>query len=705
MSLPPVQILLIDDDEDDFILTRDLLRRPGLTTRYELTWVPGYEAARAALASGRFDLCLLDYRLGAHTGLELLQETQTLPQRPPIILLTGQGDPTVDLAAMEAGAVEYLLKAELTAEGLDRAIRYALERRKTEERLRRDRDLISRIMETSPVGIVVTDRQGQVTFANRRAEKILGVHAPPHASGPNQLLSWPLTEPEGGIGGDPLAPLQAALASGVPVHDLRRFWEDGSRRVLLSINAAPLVDTAGGIDGLVVTVDDITQRVELEERLRQSQKMESIGQLAAGVAHDINNVLTVIQGHAELLRETVRPGAPEERSVHQICAAADRAARFVRQLLLFSRKQVVQFKRLDLNQVLHNLVQMLPRLLGEDIHLELDCTEPLPAVEADLGMMEQVILNLAVNARDAMPQGGRLRLATAVVTVAETEVTRRGAPRAGPYVCLEVTDTGCGMDASTLARIFEPFFSTKETGKGTGLGLATVYGIVRQHQGWIEVQSKPGAGSTFKVYLPAVTGPAGQSHDTRFERRPRGHQQETILVVEDEPDLRELVCELLASCHYTVHAAATGVEALALWERLAGRVDLLLTDVVMPLGLNGRQLAERLRRSKPDLRVIYTSGYSGSLAGRQLRLEDGWFLPKPYRPAVLARVVRACLDSPVGAPPPPDLDAVLISTAAVSVAPPPCGAPPEPAPARFIRARIYQPNREARAADHTSAGR
>jgi len=660
MERPPVQVLLGDDDEDDYILTRDLLSRPGLTAPYHLTWISRYEDALTALASGRYDLCLLDYRLGARTGLELLQETRNLPSRPPIILLTGQGDQAVDLAAMEAGAAEYLLKAELTAEGLDRVLRYALERRRAEERLRRARDLISRIMETSPVGIVVADQQGHITFANQRAEQILGPLSPaPHAPAP-RLSDWPLQPLENGPGCPAPIPWQTVLQTGSTLHDLRFFWHGGQHRLALSLNAAPLRDPSGRIDGLVVTLDDITERLELEERLRQSQKMECIGQLAAGVAHDINNVLTVIQGHADLLRESLPEDTPQARSIRQICAAAERAARFVRQLLLFSRKQVVQVKRLDLNQVLHNLAQLLPRLLGEDIPLELDAAPALPPVEADLGMLEQVIMNLAVNARDAMPNGGRLRLATSTLSLPECEAPRRGAPRGGLYVCLEVTDTGCGMDPATLARIFEPFFSTKETGKGTGLGLATVYGIVKQHQGWIDVASKPGAGTTFRIYLPASTGSPTESDDTTFEARPRGQRQETILVVEDEPDLRDLVCELLATCHYTVHAAANGPEALALWDRLEGRVDLLLTDVVMPQGINGRDLAEQLRRRKPDLRVIYTSGYTGTLAGRQLRLEDGWFLPKPYRPTVLARVVRACLDSPVGTAPPPDLDPVLV---------------------------------------------
>jgi two-component system cell cycle sensor histidine kinase/response regulator CckA len=659
MTAPSVQVLLVDDDEDDFILTRDLLRRPGLTGQYQLHWISDYDQALQALASGRYDLCLLDYRLGARTGLDLLEETRHLPARPPVILLTGQGDPTVDLAAMQAGAAEYLLKSELTAEGLDRVLRYALERRRAEERLRRDRDLISRIMETSPVGIVVTDRRGQVTFHNQRAEQILGLRGPDGSLRHACVLDWPLHDPESTGADPPLAPLRTALETGRPLHDLRRVWDEGPRRIVLFLNAAPLLDRSGQIDGLVLSLDDITERLELESRLRQSQKMECIGQLAAGVAHDINNVLTVVQGHAELLLEAVPAGSPEERSVKQICAAADRAARFVRQLLLFSRKQVIQVKRLDLNQVLHNLAQLLSRLLGEDILMELSCEEQLPAVEADLGMIEQVIMNLAVNARDAMPQGGRLRLVTSSLSVDEAEAARRGAPRPGLYVCLEVTDTGCGMDAQTLARIFEPFFSTKETGKGTGLGLATVYGIVKKHQGWIEVTSKPGAGSTFKVYLPAAPGTVTSSSDTSFERRPRGHHRETILVVEDEPDLRELVCELLVACDYTVHAAATGVEALHVWDRVGGRVDLLLTDVVMPQGINGRELAEELRRRKPDLRVIYTSGYSGALAGHRLRLEDGWFLPKPYRPGLLAQVVRACLDAPIGTPPPPDLDPVL----------------------------------------------
>jgi CheY-like chemotaxis protein len=287
---------------------------------------------------------------------------------------------------------------------------------------------------------------------------------------------------------------------------------------------------------------------------------------------------------------------------------------------------------------------MLPRLLGEHIRIEIACPRDLPPIEADTGMMEQVVMNLSVNARDAMPRGGRLRIETALVVIDEDYVSRRPEARAGRFICLSVIDDGCGMSRETLNRVFEPFFTTKEVGKGTGLGLATVYGIVKQHQGWAEVSSEPGLGTTFQVYLPVSDRPVeAQEENTAFFAKIRGGD-ETILLVEDEPVLRELARTILHDYHYRVLEAATGVEALQVWDRCQGQVDLLLTDMVMPEGISGRELADQLKVRKPELKVVFTSGYSPEFVGDLPKLRGVLFLPKPYPPQQLARVVRECLD-------------------------------------------------------------
>jgi signal transduction histidine kinase/ActR/RegA family two-component response regulator/HAMP domain-containing protein len=400
-------------------------------------------------------------------------------------------------------------------------------------------------------------------------------------------------------------------------------------------------------------VEDITERLNLEAQLRQSQKMESIGQLAAGVAHDFNNMLTVIKGHAGMLLARPNLGPELFESAQAIYFASERAASLTRQLLMFSRKNIMQRKYLDLREVIGNMTKMLQRLLGETIALEYRPPADLPAVFADAGMIEQVIMNLAVNARDAMPQGGRLTLDVSEVEIGETEVLAHPDSRPGRFVCLRVTDTGIGMDTEIISRIFEPFFTTKEVGKGTGLGLATVYGIVKQHEGWIEVTSQVGKGSTFRVFLPASdTAAAGaEKADTDPMAFVRGGH-ETVLVVEDEPVLRDMAQMILEELGYRVLSAGTGREALGVWEQHNGRVDLLLTDMVMPEGVSGVELAKQMLARQPDLRVVFTSGYTvDDVSEAFLARTNARFLQKPYTRTTLAQAVRRALDQrPASAP-------------------------------------------------------
>jgi len=392
---------------------------------------------------------------------------------------------------------------------------------------------------------------------------------------------------------------------------------------------------------------EITERLNLEAQLRQSQKMQSVGQLAAGIAHDFNNILTIIQGHTELVsgEEGLPPTAHE--SLEQVSMAAQRAANLTRQLLTFGRKQFMQVELLDLNEVIKSVTQMLRRGLGENITLRCNLAPRLPAIEADSTMMEQVVMNLSLNARDAMAEGGSLIITTNPVKVGREYVDRNPEAREGVFVCLTVSDNGCGMDRSKLGKIFEPFFTTKEVGKGTGLGLATVYGIVKQHIGWIEVESELGKGTAFKIFLPSSTKNVVMQAAKGAGKTVKGGK-ETILLVEDEPGVLMLARGVLKSYGYQVLEAQSGIEALRIWAQFDTRINLLLTDMVMPGGMSGHDLAKKLRAEKHNLKVIYTSGYSMETLGQDFSLGKGMlFLKKPYQPQMLAQMVRDCLDSRV----------------------------------------------------------
>jgi PAS domain S-box-containing protein len=401
---------------------------------------------------------------------------------------------------------------------------------------------------------------------------------------------------------------------------------------------------SGGKPRLLLSlVRDVTVHKRLEEQLRQSQKMEAIGQLAGGVAHDFNNILTIILGHATLL--TLTPLDPRaQASASQIKQASERAAGLTRQLLAFGRKQIVNPRPLDLNHVVGNMTEMLGRLLGEDIVLQLNFSSEPAIIEADASMIEQVLLNLSVNSRDAMPRGGTLSIKVSAREVDTSHIRQFADARAGRFVCLIHSDTGMGIPPENVTRIFEPFFTTKELGKGTGLGLATVYGIVKQHKGWIEVESELGRGTTFCIFLPASTNQISDLDPTGLPTRPPDGS-ETILVVEDERDLREIITRTLIRHGYRVFQAVDGNNAMQIWNEYKNDIDLVFTDVIMPGGINGREMAERFLQQKPKLKVIYSTGYSADALGKDFRLDPNLnYLPKPYLPEDLARIVRRRLD-------------------------------------------------------------
>jgi two-component system cell cycle sensor histidine kinase/response regulator CckA len=911
-----IRVLLVEDDEDDYIITRGVVAQIK-GCRPQLEWFNTYQRGLDAMLRNRHDICLVDYRLGAKNGIDLLREASQAGCQAPVILLTGLGQHEVDVEAMKAGAADYLVKASLQADALERAIRYALERKRAASQAAFEQASLAAF--GAEVGLALTKSDSLVAILTSCADaavRYLNVHLariwvhdategtmqPMGSAGAvNGLNDRPYKLDELGFDADSIktfkpglhniaedpfvpspewaaaenvvacahhplmledrligvmsiystGPLPGAIlqqmgsvAHGIALcierkrsderldayrhqyhavmenikevvfqvnefghwtslnpawteltgfsvkeamgslflefvhhddrqrnslifmqlierkidycrHETRFLTKDGKIRWMevyaqLTLNSDGSVLGASGsltditdrkqaetqiqrlaafpqvnpnpvlefdADGRLTYFNDaardmaasfghsdplailppnatelvrqcvssatsrlremvslqnrtlswsffpisgtrvvhcygtdITEMLTLEAQFRHAQKLESVGQLAAGVAHDFNNILTVIQGYSDLLLVRFGSDADAAGPLRQIGDAARRASGLTRQLLTFSRKQVIQPRRLDLNAVLRNLSNMLTRLLGEDIAIVANYADTLPGIEADAGMMEQVIMNLAVNSRDAMPKGGQLRIDTAAVEVDAEGARRHPKARPGAFVRLTVADTGCGMDGETLGRIFEPFFSTKEVGKGTGLGLATVYGIVTQHQGWIDVSSKVGTGTTFQVYLPAATEPAPAAEPATEGPGPviaKG-RNETILLVEDEPILREWVKQVLVSYTYNVVEAGTGVEALKVWDEQTGRIDLLLTDMVMPEGMTGRDLAKQLRSRAPALKVIFTSGYSAEILANDEELPGIPFLPKPYQAPRLVQLVRDCLDAKSG---------------------------------------------------------
>ena len=907
----PLKVLLIEDDEDDFVLTRDLFSEFG-SQRVHIDWMKTFSTGLEAMARNQHDVCLVDYRLGAQNGVELLRAALDRGCRAPVILLTGQGEHEIDLEAMKAGAADYLVKGRLDSGLLERSIRYAIERKRTTDHAAADqarlaafgedvglslarRDSLETILhrcstamvhylhaalaqvwiyqrggdklqlhasagaveEPSPLSnkqpkiaiemkeisagkpilinnlvndtrasdqawvrregvtayagyplmledrliglmsifskspltevilqemasvangialcierkrsaqaldaseikyrsvvesikevIFQIDREGHWTFLNPAWAEITGFHinetlgkcftdyihpddrqhhgelmrevidrkmiycrdetryiaadgtfrwmevyAQPILNGNEsvfgisgtlsditerkraeaeiqKLAAFPRFSPD---------PVMELAADGTLTYlnnaarEMARQLNVAEPEAILPRNAAALAQeclqqghskpsqqiqlngrtVAWSFVPIIASQSvhcygaDITERLNLEAQLRHAQKLESIGQLAAGVAHDFNNILTIIQGHTDRLITQTAEQVSLVEPLKLVSTAAKRASNLTQQLLMFSRKQKMQAKVLNLNKIIANLGKMLQRLLGDDIALESNFESALPAIEADTGMIEQIIMNLSVNARDAMPKGGRLRIATTLAAIDDTYAQLHPEARLGQFVRLSVTDNGTGMSKETLSRIFEPFFTTKEVGKGTGLGLATVYGIVKQHNGWIDVESELGKGTKFVVHLPA----SSKSFETTFERAPQKPAvkggNETILLVEDEPVLRELARVILKDYQYEVLEAGTGAEAIKIWQQNCGRIDLLLTDMVMPEGMSGRELAEQLRSRKPELKVIYTSGYSEDVMGNDIGVRDAMFLQKPYPPPLLAKTVRECLD-------------------------------------------------------------
>jgi PAS domain S-box-containing protein len=489
-----------------------------------------------------------------------------------------------------------------------------------------------------PAGLImVAAGSGALLLANEQASRILRRPFDGWASAP--LLEG--LHPDGQPYQPEQWPLYRALHAGEMVNneEIQLLRGDGSRAWVL-MSAGPVRDRGGAVVAGLVEFQEITERRQLEDELRHSQKMEAIGRLAGGVAHDFNNLLTIIGGYGQMLLDSVESKNPIHGDLEAIVEAANRASALTRHLLAFSRRQIIQPKVLDLNRLITRMNRMLRPVIGEDIELRLELNADPGRVKADPGHLEQVIMNLVVNARDAMPTGGALTISTGI------DVFGPGAGRAGmtagTYVLLSISDTGSGIDPEIRDQVFEPFFTTKPKGRGTGLGLSTVYGIVKQSGGEIALESELGVGTTFRIWLPQV-----ERNPRAFRSTPRripGRGTETILLVEDEPEVRKLAREMLTRLGYQVFEAADGVEALAIWERHAAAIDLVLTDVIMP-GMGGRELADALRKRSPAVRVLFMSGYTEDVIAQHGVTRAGLDLvQKPFTREQLGVRVRQALD-------------------------------------------------------------
>ncbi len=653
-----LRILHIEDRDSDHVMVERVLRK-DLAIPFDLTRESRAETALEALAADPPDLILLDLHLPDGQGMDLVDSVCARAGDAPVVVVSGTlEEASTGIAAVRAGTQDFVTKEEACLPGLlARTIRFALTRHAVYDTLRNQaRSLedareslhdVSRLLaEVSPVGIFRADRAGEVVYANDRFHVMTGLDGV-EALGRGWLAAL---HPEDAAAVE--EGWNAAVAAAGSFQSEWRFDRPESGVCWVLAQTTPERGSDGAVTGHLGAFTDITERRELEGLLLQAQKMEGIGQLAGGIAHDFNNLLTGILGFAEL--GTRDAAEPAHSYFTQIQRAGEQAATLTRQLLAFSRKQQLQPRILELDALVGQQQKMLARVIGENLRLVFVAGSEHGRVKVDPTQLEQVVMNLVVNARDSMGHGGVLTIETAKVDLDEQYAALHRDVSPGPHVLLAITDTGSGIDAATLERIFEPFFTTKDEGRGTGLGLATVHGIVKQSGGHITVYSEPGRGTTFRIYLPQVEErlTASEAQETPNELDLRG--DETILVVEDEEVVRDLARLALEESGYRVIEAVDGAEAIRAFQENADAIDLVLSDVILPVG-SGGEVAEFARRLQPGIRIIYMSGYTAnSILNQGVVDPNVIFLPKPITPLALLRKVRGLLDAPAA----PDPDAL-----------------------------------------------
>ena len=674
IAQPRRRILYTEHDPADIDLTRRHFA--SVAPHLEMEVARTSSEALERLQRDGVDLLLIDLRMPDINALDVLRRLRRSPDAVPVIVVTGGGDENAAIAALKLGAMDYIVKRDNYLNQLPYAIENAIHRRQlvdinrrlqedVKERERREEEKIRLLAEVEAqrrqvdelidsipgvlweVEKIPGERTLQLTYVSPQIENLLGYSVEEWLNNPNV---WPTVTPPEDL--ERVArEFEEALAQGRPVHTRYRWIARSGRVLWVEARGIVINDQSGRPSRMRGVTMDVTAAHEAEQRhqhleaqLLQAQKLESIGRLAGGVAHDFNNLLTAINGYADLIRQEIGSNHPIAADLLEIRNAGERAAALTQQLLAFSRRQLLQPRVVDLNVLIDGATKLLTRVLGEDVEVVTRLEPALGRVKADAGQIEQVIMNLAVNARDAMPRGGTLVIETKNTLLDEAYSEGHLLIPPGPYVVIVVSDTGEGMDSQTLPQIFEPFFTTKESGKGTGLGLSTVYGIIKQSGGWIWAYSERGRGSSFKIYLPRVDAPLGAAEPLR-EDASRHRGTETVLVVEDDVTVRRLMTHVLGKAGYTVLESSSVDEAVRYSLMHTGQIQLLITDLVMP-GMSGRELAHMLTKSQSNMRVLFVSGYTDDAVVRHGLVETGvHFLQKPFTPGVLGRKVREVLDS------------------------------------------------------------
>ena len=626
---PPASILIVDDDPGTLQSIGDVLEHRG----HAVQTATQARAALELLTDRAVDAAILDLHLPDVSGLVLLQAIKTSAPATEVIIITDQASATTAIEAINSGAFGYVTKP-FKMDHLMATIDKALAKQRAERALWERTRSLETLIDAAAVAIVALDAAGRVTTWSKAAERMFGWKE-------HEVLGHLVPTIPDARRAEFDEAAARNLQGEATLYESHRRRKDGSLIDVLS-STAPIVDAEGLVSGTLAVIIDITERKQLEEQLRQAMKMEGIARLAGGISHDFNNLMTVISVRCHLVLGQLPADHPNRRDIKIIGDAGDRAASLTRQLLAFSRNQILDATVLDINDVISDMKALLEPVLREDVDLTMDLDPSTGQVTADRGQLEQIILILAINARDAMPEGGQFTIGTRNVELDDAYVQRHVDARPGPHVVLTVSDSGTGMDAATRARIFEPFFTTKDIGKGRGLGLAAAYGIIHQSHGHITVESEPGEGTTFRIYLPRPEGTATEVAAIEPGGLPRG--TETVLLVEDEPSFRALARELLEMLGYSVLESEDVSDALRIAERHTGAIHLLITDVVMPR-MNGRTLAKTVQGFRPDIKVLFMSGYTDNVIIHEGILDPGTpFLQKSFTPSKLARKVREVLD-------------------------------------------------------------
>lgn len=631
MDNHPVRVLLVDDDEDDYILTRDLLSE-SQGTRFEVEWVSDWDGALDVMGENQHDIYLLDYRLGEHNGLELLQQAVAKGCRAPMILLTGQGDREIDIEAMKAGAADYLDKSQLRAPLLERSIRYAIERKRAEQKIREQ----AALLDIATDAILVQNLQNQILFWNQGAERMYGWKAE-EVLGKNahQLLCTA----ENCLR---LKEVQTLVAlEGNWYGELQQVTQDG-KAIIVESRWTLVQNEQEQPTSILIVNTDITEKKQLEAQFLRAQRMESIGTLASGIAHDLNNVLAPILMSVQLLALKLH----DEQARQWLKILEDnarRGAELVKQVVSFARGVKGDRTLVQVRHIISEIRQIAKETFPKSIEVHTDLAPDLWTVSADATQLHQVLMNLCVNARDALPDGGILGISAQNLFLNEQSARMNIDAKAGSYIVITISDTGTGIPSEILDRIFEPFFTTKEVGKGTGLGLSTVIGIVKSHGGFVNVVSKLGQGTKFEVYLPALKEtPIPISEDAEM---PRG-QGEVILVVDDEAAIRQITQTSLETYSYKVLTASDGIEALAVYAQYKEDINVVLIDMMMPV-MDGPTTIRTLRRMNPHSKIVAVTGLVSDDKLAQARdLGVQTFLYKPYTAKELLKTLNAVLRSP-----------------------------------------------------------